>query len=56
MAQGRMRARLRSSDEERGPGDGFDRMIPLEALPARTVIFHMRAVSQIALVQHFYTA
>jgi hypothetical protein len=56
MAQGGVRAWLRSSDEKRGTGDGFDRMIPLEALPARTVILHMRAVSQIELMKHFYTA
>jgi hypothetical protein len=56
MAQSEVRARLRSADEDRGPGDGFDRMIPLEALPARAVILHMRAVRQIALVKHFYAA
>jgi hypothetical protein len=49
-------ARLRPADEERGTGNGFDRLIPLEALPARTVILHMRAVSQIEVVKHFYTA
>src|SRR5689334_2128803 len=51
-----VRARLRASDEERDTGDSFDRMIPLEVLSACTVILHMRAVSQIALVQHFYAA
>ncbi len=56
MAQCGVRARLRPSDEERGTGDGFDRMIPLEVLSARTVILYMRAVRQIELVQHFYAA
>ena len=44
--------RVRPSDEERGRGYGFERMIPLEALSARTVIVHMRAVRQIELVTH----
>jgi hypothetical protein len=51
-----VRARLRPSKEERGTGDGFDWMIPMEALSARTVILHMRAMSQIESVQHFYAA
>ena len=50
-AQGGVRARLRPSDEDYCTGYGFDRMIPLEALSARTVILHMHAVSQIKLAQ-----
>ena len=56
MAQDGVRARLRSSDEKRGTGDGFDRMIPLQALSARTVILHMRAVRHIKEVKHFDAA
>jgi hypothetical protein len=58
MAQCGVHARLRSSDEEgcTGSGYGFDRMIPLQALSARTVILHMRAVRQIEVVQHFDAA
>jgi len=44
-------ARLRPSDEACCTGDGCDRLLPLEVLSARTVILHMRAVSQIAWVQ-----
>jgi hypothetical protein len=48
MVQCGVLARLRPSDEERGTGSGFDRMIPLEALSVRTVILHRRAVRQSA--------
>jgi hypothetical protein len=50
ISQFGMLARLGLSNDERSGGYGMDRLIPLEELSARTVIIHMRAVSQIKLV------
>jgi hypothetical protein len=49
-------ARFGLSNDERSGGYGTDRLIPLEALSARTVILHMRAMSQIELITKYNSA
>jgi hypothetical protein len=50
MFQFRVLTRFGLSNDERSRGYGTYRLIPLEALSARTLIIHMRAVSQIELM------
>jgi len=56
MFQFRVLARFGLANDERSGGYGTYRLIPLEELSTRTVIIHMRAVSQIELMTKFNAA
>ena len=56
MAQFGVLAGLGLSNDERSGGYGTYRLIPLEELAARTVILHMRAVSQAEEITKFAAA